>query len=105
MIFAADDRRGVIRHTNEHDLAQGAIPQLRMWDVRLGKGDNATAVNAVTHPVDGEGGLLPHLTLAQKEVLDKDLLLSNAHNDIVHDECRAAPIRVLLTIENNIITE
>jgi hypothetical protein len=55
------------------------------------------SVNAVTHPVDGEGNLLSHLTLAQKEVLDEDLLLLDADDDIVSENRCAAAIRVLLT--------
>ena len=33
--LAAEAQRGIIRHTDEHDLTQGAIPQLRVWDVHL----------------------------------------------------------------------
>ena len=42
------------------------------------------SVNAIAHPVDGNGSLLSHLTLAQKEVLDEYLLLTSALVHMLH---------------------
>jgi hypothetical protein len=48
------------------------------------------SVNAIAPPDDGECFLLLHLPLPQKEVLDEDLLLLDADNDVVHkDRCAA----------------
>ncbi len=39
---------------------------------------------------------VPHHALPQKVVLDEDLLFSDANNDVVCEDRRAAPIRMLL---------
>ena len=110
--LAADGLRRIVRCTNEDDLTQGAVPQLCVWDVRLAEEANATAVDAITHQVDGERRLLFHPAppllfhpappllfhpaLPQKVVLNKDLLLPDADDDVIREDRRAAAIRMLL---------
>jgi hypothetical protein len=94
--LAAEAQRGIIRHTDEHNLTQGAIPQLRVWDVHLAEEADATSVDAIAHPVDGERRLLFHPALPQKVVLNEDLLLPDADDDIVRKDGLAAAIRMLL---------
>ncbi len=67
-----------------------------MWDVHLGEEADTALVDAVAHPVDGEHRLLLHLPLPQKAVLDKDLLLLDADDDVICEDRHAAGVRVLL---------
>ena len=55
------------------------------------------AVDAVAHPVDGECRLLLHLTFPRLEILHQNLLFSDATDGIVHEDRRAADVKVLLT--------